>query len=83
VSEFAIEDEFHGEIIGRFAHIEDAQRELRRIATVPWGTQPNAPPCGNLDCQRDYRILDYVDGAERVHGVLQVPAKGVTRGDNA
>ena len=57
---FVIEDDLHGNWISRFASFAGALAELRRIADIPWGQEPNIAPCsGGETCERDYEIVEY------------------------
>jgi hypothetical protein len=62
---FVIEDETHCEQIGDFHSLDEVRSELKRIASVPWGTEPNKAPCGSGDrCERRYVLIvgNYLDG---------------------
>jgi hypothetical protein len=81
---FVIEDNLHGNWIGRFASFADALAELRSIALIPWGQEPNIAPCaGGETCERDYEIAEY-DSSQtpwnelRRDSIVTVSAKGVT-----
>jgi hypothetical protein len=65
---FVIEDELHAEHHGEFASLEDAVRELRRRAEIPWDREPNVAPCQSwATCGRTYEVIEYdeTDGSER------------------
>jgi hypothetical protein len=57
---FTIEDDQHADPIeGEFASFEAALDELKRIAALPFGAEPNLPPCTNwANCRRYYVILE-------------------------
>nr|WP_298931318.1 hypothetical protein [uncultured Erythrobacter sp.] len=78
---FMIEDGFHAEHIGFYSTRKEAEIELRRIAEVPWESEPNICPCGALDCHRIYHIVEFNASTEpwtklSNEKVLQVSAKG-------
>jgi hypothetical protein len=58
---YIIEDDFHAEpIIEKIETFEDAISELRDISKIPFGKEPNIPPCSNWEnCQREYHIIEY------------------------
>ncbi len=59
---FVIEDELHAEHHGDFAALEDAVRELRRRADIPWDGEPNVAPCQSwATCGRTYEVIEYDD----------------------
>jgi hypothetical protein len=61
MSLFSIYDEVHSDFgppPREFANIEDAIRELRRRATVPWNREPNRAPCISWrKCKRRWVLL--------------------------
>jgi hypothetical protein len=60
MSQFIIEDELHAEQHGEFATFEDAVRELRRRADIPWDHEPNLAPCQSwATCGRAYEVIEY------------------------
>jgi len=81
---FVIEDELHGELQdGKFATLQDAISELKRIAKIPWDQAPNKAPCQSWrTCGRNYAVIDYDDSCSpwkelsRTY-VLDVSAAGV------
>ncbi len=57
---FAIEDEAHAELIGKYATAEEAVAELRRRAGLPWDQMPNVAPCTSWrTCGRQYELIEY------------------------
>jgi hypothetical protein len=60
---YIIEDDFHAEIISeKFDTFDSAISELQRIAEIPFGENPNTPPCRNWrKCKREYHIVEYDD----------------------
>ncbi len=57
---FVIEDELHAEQSGKFSSFDDAVRELRRRADMPWNEPPNQCPCTNWQtCARHYEVVEY------------------------
>ena len=81
---FKIEDDIHSEPQdGEFASFEEALAELRRLAELPWDTQPNVAPCAEWrDCGRRYEIVEYDNSSlpwqelQRTE-VLEVSARGI------
>ena len=62
---FAIEDELHSERVGEYPTLEEAVRELKRLARIPWDAEPNRAPCQNWrNCGRRYEVVEY-DETER------------------
>ncbi len=63
---FIICDETHAEYIGgKFATFESALSDICRIAEIPFGTEPNVPPCtGWRRCRRKYQIIEFDDSQE-------------------
>ncbi len=43
--EFTIEDDFHCDFHGKFETYEQGIEELKRLLTIPYGTEPNIAPC--------------------------------------
>jgi hypothetical protein len=60
VSTFAVEDEFHCDMIaGPFATYEEALQAIEALAVSPFDQAPNRPPCiGWKNCHRDYCIVE-------------------------
>jgi len=60
---FIIYDELHAEFISdEFENFSAAFSELQKIAVVPFGNEPNKPPCsGWKHCKRKYFIHEYDD----------------------
>ena len=58
---YIIEDDFNAEpIIEKIETFEDAISELRNISEIPFGKEPNIPPCSSWEnCQREYHIIEY------------------------
>ena len=57
-----IEDELHAELQDEFATLDDAVRELRRRAAIPWDSEPNIAPCQSwATCGRIYELIEYED----------------------
>ncbi len=57
---FVIEDEVHAELVGQYTTRDDAVAELQRLASLPWMTTPNRPPCTNAaQCLRRYELAGY------------------------
>ena len=56
---FSVYDEMHAHSFGSFATEEQAVDALCRLATIPWGVEPNIPPCGGGQngCGRLWGIL--------------------------
>ena len=62
MAKFVIEDELHAEHHGEFAAFEDAVRELRRRAEIPWDQEPNQAPCQSWrTCGRAYEVIEFDD----------------------
>ena len=82
---FVIEDEVHTEWLApRFDTRDEALAELRRIASVPWMTPPNRPPCSfAASCRRSYELVEYDTSVGPTwreltrEPVLEVSAEGV------
>jgi len=56
---YQIEDDFHSDHHGEYSTYEEAFAELERVASVPWGQEPNICPCGNgNNCVRQYYLLE-------------------------
>ncbi len=55
---FQIEDDFHAEPDkDRYESLEAAVTELRRRAAIPFGQDPNIPPCSSsATCCRDWVV---------------------------
>lgn len=63
---FVIEDEDHCEIIGTYTTAEHAQRELERLAALPWDHEPNRAPCMSWrTCGRQYVLIEYANHTTR------------------
>lgn len=79
---FIIQDEFHGEWIREFKSRSAAVDFFHGLADVPWGTEPNVPPCmSSQDCCRWYVITEYETAespwaAVETSGMLEVDAAG-------
>src|SRR5262249_17465558 len=60
---FIVYDEAHAEFISdEFDTFNAAFSELQKIASVPFGSEPNKPPCkGWRHCNRRYYIHEYDD----------------------
>ena len=57
---FVIEDEWHAEWIGEYLSREEAHSELRRLAELPWDTEPNRCPCISWrTCGRRYHVIEF------------------------
>jgi hypothetical protein len=57
---FWIEDEAHAEPQSSHDTFEAAVAELRRLARIPWDSEPNRAPCvGWEKCGRRYEIHEY------------------------
>ena len=57
---FAIEDDLHAELEGKFPSYEEAFAELERRSQLPWNEPPNQAPCvGWPTCGRIYEIVEY------------------------
>jgi hypothetical protein len=80
---FVIEDELHAEHHGEFTTFNDAVRELRRRAQIPWDREPNQAPCQSWrTCGRSYEIIEYDDIQTpwrelRRKSALEISAEGV------
>lgn len=80
---FVIEDELHSEWVGEYKTLEEVIGELKRLASIPWGQEPNRAPCTTgLNCGRNYEIIEYDTSIEpwnelNRNPVLDVSAKGV------
>jgi hypothetical protein len=62
---FVVEDEFHCEWMGEFNSREEADAELRRLATLPWDQAPNVCPCASWrTCGRRYHVIEFDTSAE-------------------
>ena len=81
---YVIEDEEHAELQdGEFESVQDAVRELKRRAALPWDKSPNLAPCDSWQtCGRRYELVEY-DTSSRPWKelartpALEVSAKGV------
>ena len=60
---YIIYDELHAEFISeKFDPLDSAISELRRISEIPFGEEPNSPPCCGWElCKRIYHIHEYDD----------------------
>jgi len=58
---FVIYDETHAEILnGEFETLDSALTELRNISEIPFGEEPNCPPCIDwANCEREYFVHQY------------------------
>lgn len=57
---FIIEDDMHAENCGEYSSFDEALSELKKWASIPWGTHPNRCPCMSWrTCTRTYQILEY------------------------
>jgi hypothetical protein len=57
-----IEDQLHADVGGEFSSFDDALREVRRLARIPWDQEPDRAPCGSWrTCGRAYEIIEYDD----------------------
>lgn len=58
---FQIEDEMHAEQQeGEFNTFNEALKELKKRAIIPFGQYPNKCPCQNWEtCCRNYEIVEY------------------------
>jgi hypothetical protein len=78
---FQIEDELHSEIMGdEHASFEAALAGVRRLASIPWGEEPNVAPCqGWQTCGRHYQIVELGDGAGELNRtpIVDITAEGV------
>ncbi len=81
---FIIEDESHDEWCGEFTSYEDALKELKARANLPWDTAPNQCPCMNWKtCSRNYEIIEFdnsKDGHWKVMSrtpIFEISSKGV------
>ncbi|MFZ5858664.1 MAG: hypothetical protein ACOYZ6_17685 [Chloroflexota bacterium] len=56
-----IYDDLHAEVLsGEFDTFDAALMELRKIAKIPFGDEPNNPPCANwAHCAREYYVHQY------------------------
>ncbi len=60
MSVFVIEDESHAEWCGKFASYEEALRELKVRAKLPWDMEPNKCTCTSWEtCGRNYIIIEF------------------------
>jgi hypothetical protein len=73
---YIIEDEAHAEVqTGEFSSLDAALAEIRRRAEVPWGSNPNRPPCTNwIDCSRRYEIVEYDTSQAQWSEMRRIPA---------
>lgn len=59
---FAIEDEAHAELSGRFPTREEAVQELLRLRAIAWNQPPNQAPCMSWrTCGRRYNLVEFDD----------------------
>lgn len=78
---FVIEDEWHAEWMGEFDSREEADAEIRRLASLPWDEAPNVCPCTSWrTCGRRYHIIQFETSYEpwrslSDEAVLEVSAK--------
>ena len=80
VNTYTIEDERHSERVGEYATVAEAVNELRRLASVPWDTPPNQPPCQNWrECGRLYELIEYDTSGRPWKEVRRLPAREVSR----
>jgi hypothetical protein len=57
---FIVEDDMHAEQQGIFETYIDALNEVKTFAKIPWGEEPNNPPCSaGKKCHRLYQIIEY------------------------
>ena len=76
---FAIEDELHSERVGEHPTLDEAVRELKRLARIPWDAEPNRAPCQNWrNCGRRYEVVEYDETRASVEGAA---ADGHARGN--
>jgi|GEM_PF-5430303 hypothetical protein len=78
---YQIDDEFHDERIGdTHRSYESALQEVQRFVDVPFGVEPNCPPCTNWrKCQREYVIKKYeVNTSGRRQLVEETPVATVS-----
>ncbi len=82
---FVIEDQAHAAIQSVHYSFQEALRELRRIARLPY-VPPNVAPCGNPDCSLDYEIIEYDSSSTpwvevRRYGGVEVSVSGAKWAD--
>lgn len=58
---FKIDDEFHADLLdGNHPSFEAALAEVRRLAVLPWDSEPNQTPCENWrNCGRFWEIVEF------------------------
>lgn len=57
---FVIDDDTHSEAISKHGTFEEALAEIKRLATVPWDSEPNMAPCANWrNCGRRYDVVEF------------------------
>ncbi len=80
MSNIVIMDEWHAEWHGDYDSVAAAVTELKRLAAVPWGQEPNRAPCTNWKgCGRRYEVLDYDSGEIPLKAIvaLEISVSGV------
>ncbi len=73
---FVIDDELHCELQdGEFLTLGEAVAELRRLAAIPWDSEPNVAPCMSWrTCGRSYQIIQFMAGVEPRKELRRIPA---------
>jgi hypothetical protein len=62
MTRYVVADEQHDEQIAEFGTVAEAWSEIKRLASVPFGQEPNQPPCANWrNCRRNYEIVEFDD----------------------
>lgn len=81
---FAVDDDTHSEAMSKHDTFEEALAEIKRLATLPWDSEPNMAPCANWrNCGRRYDIVEFeMSSNERWRErsrtpILEVNADGV------
>jgi len=83
VAMFIVEDQWHADVAGSFPSFEDALREVRRLAAMPFDEDPVRAPCKSWrTCGRAYEIveIDHVSSDRTVlsrAAIVEMDADGV------
>jgi hypothetical protein len=78
---FSVYDEVHSDFgpPPREFAINDAIRQLRRRAVVPWNREPNPAPCTVAECKRRWVLLGESAASWKVPIWVEVSRAGVKR----
>lgn len=78
---FKIDDEFHADLLdGDFPSFEAALAQVRRLAALPWDSEPNQALCINWqDCGRLYQIVEYDTAGPYWTEIKETPVVEISR----